>query len=190
MALRRSLPDCQPTGSYVSISWLLILTSMVTWPIRRLPQNFHQRYLSCNVLALIRNQCCPRRVRRDYNDKGRKRKTDPLFSKWGEVAEELECALAEGGFKSGDEHTAKDTAGYLDGKEEGAAGGSSGSGPGRGRPRQARSGHGDDAAGVDPRCEHAEEADLRAQVTRIPSDLEQGLGSGMKQQVIDQPFVL
>jgi hypothetical protein len=99
MALRRSLPDCQPTGSYVSISWLLILTSMVTWPIRRLPQNFHQRYLSCNVLALIRNQCCPRRVRRDYND-------------------------------------------------------------------------------------------LRAQVTRIPSDLEQGLGSGMKQQVIDQPFVL
>jgi len=41
-----------------------------------------------------------------------------------------------------------------------------------------------------PGVEHAEEADLRAEVPRIASDLDQGLGCGMKQQVIDQPFVL
>ncbi len=45
------------------------------------------------------------------------------FSKWREIAVELECTFVEGGFKSGDELAAEDTTEHLDGKEEGAAGG-------------------------------------------------------------------
>ena len=41
-----------------------------------------------------------------------------------------------------------------------------------------------------PSMEHAEEADLRAEVTRIASDLQQSCSAGVKQQVIDQPFIL
>jgi hypothetical protein len=41
-----------------------------------------------------------------------------------------------------------------------------------------------------PGMEHAEEADLGAQVARIGGDLQQGFGAGVKQQVVDQPFVL
>ncbi len=41
-----------------------------------------------------------------------------------------------------------------------------------------------------PGMEHAEDADLCPEVTRIASNLEQGLGTGMKQQIVDQPFVL
>jgi hypothetical protein len=47
----------------------------------------------------------------------------PRFSKRGKVAEKLECTLMEGGFKAGDELTAKNATQHLDGKEEGAAGG-------------------------------------------------------------------
>jgi len=39
----------------------------------------------------------------------------------GEVAAELECAVAEGGLESGDKLAAEDTAEHLDGEEEGAA---------------------------------------------------------------------
>ena len=46
---------------------------------------------------------------------------DSRFSQRGEVAVELECALAEGGLKSGDELTAEDTAEHFDRKEEGSA---------------------------------------------------------------------
>jgi hypothetical protein len=41
-----------------------------------------------------------------------------------------------------------------------------------------------------PCMEHAEEADLRAQVTRVASNLQQGCGTGMEEQVVDQPLVL
>jgi len=41
-----------------------------------------------------------------------------------------------------------------------------------------------------PGMEHGEEADLGAQVTRIAGNLQQGFGAGVKQQAIDQPFVL
>src|SRR5712692_6305280 len=41
-----------------------------------------------------------------------------------------------------------------------------------------------------PGMEHAEEADLRAEVTRIAGDLQQSCSTGVKQQVIDQPFIL
>src|SRR5258708_26708628 len=41
-----------------------------------------------------------------------------------------------------------------------------------------------------PGMEHAEEADLGAEVPGIASDLEQGRGAGVEQQVINQPLVL
>jgi len=36
-----------------------------------------------------------------------------------------------------------------------------------------------------PSMEDAEEADLRAKMPRIASDLQQGFGAGLKQQVVD-----
>jgi hypothetical protein len=41
-----------------------------------------------------------------------------------------------------------------------------------------------------PGMEHAEEADLCAKVTRIAGDLQQGCGTGLKQQVVDDALVL
>ena len=41
-----------------------------------------------------------------------------------------------------------------------------------------------------PGVEHAEETDLRTEVTRIAGDLQQGLSTSLKQQVVDQPFIL
>ena len=41
-----------------------------------------------------------------------------------------------------------------------------------------------------PAMEHAEEADLGTKMPWITSDFKQGLSAGMKQQVVDQPFVL
>jgi len=41
-----------------------------------------------------------------------------------------------------------------------------------------------------PGMEHAEEADLGAEVPGIASDLEQGCGAGVEQQVINQALVL
>src|ERR1700678_1824005 len=41
-----------------------------------------------------------------------------------------------------------------------------------------------------PSVEHAEEADLCAEMAGIVGDLQQGLGAGVKQQLIDQSFVL
>src|SRR5437879_3279208 len=41
-----------------------------------------------------------------------------------------------------------------------------------------------------PGMEHAEEADLRAEVTRITSDLQQSCSTGVKQQFVDHPLIL
>jgi hypothetical protein len=41
-----------------------------------------------------------------------------------------------------------------------------------------------------PGMEHAEEADLCAEVSRIASDLEQRCGAGMEEQVVDHALVL
>src|SRR6266849_2459681 len=38
--------------------------------------------------------------------------------------------------------------------------------------------------------EHAEETDIGSQVASIAGDLEQSGSAGMKQQVVDQPFIL
>ena len=60
----------------------------------------------------------------------------------------------------------------------------------RGRQRPVRSGHGMKLQALIPAMEHAEEADLGAKMPRIASDFEQGLSTGMEEQVIDQPLVL
>ena len=41
-----------------------------------------------------------------------------------------------------------------------------------------------------PTVEHAEEADLGSKMPRIASNLKQRLGTGVKEQVVDQAFVL
>src|ERR1700675_143679 len=104
---------------------------------------------------------------------------------------ELECADMKGGLESGDKLAAEDTAEHFDGKKEGAA---------RGDPaRMIRSETAGGKHTVDmgmmlqslvPGMEHAEEADLRAEVPGIARDLQQSFGGGAKQQVIDQPFIL
>jgi len=104
---------------------------------------------------------------------------------------ELECAGLKGGLESGDKLAAEDTAEHLDGKEEGAA---------RGDPagmiwsETAGGNHAVDMGmmlqSLVPSMEHAEEADLRAEVPGIAGDLQQGGSTGVKQQVVDQPFIL
>src|ERR1700691_2245541 len=104
---------------------------------------------------------------------------------------ELECAGLHGGLESGDKLAAEDTAEHFDGKEERAA---------RGDPAGVI---GSEAAGgkhaVDmgmmlqslvPGMEHTEEADLGSKVPGIAGDVQQGFGTGMKQQVVDQTLVL
>jgi hypothetical protein len=82
--------------------------------------------------------------------------------------------------------TAEDTTEHLDGKKERAMRGdpagvvwseSAGS-------KQARTGYGDDAVNADSRYGDAEEADLRAKVPGIASDLKQGLCAGLEQEVM------
>src|ERR1700678_2508438 len=103
----------------------------------------------------------------------------------------LECAFAECAPKSGDKLAAEDTAEHFDGKEEGAVGGD----PAGVIGSDAASGqHAVDMGmmlqSLVPGMEHTEEADLRAEVTRITGDLQQSCSTGVKQQVIDQPFIL
>jgi len=108
-----------------------------------------------------------------------------------EVAVELEHASMEGAAKSGDELAAEDTAEYADRQKEGAPGGD----PAGVIRRQTTGGQ----YAVDmrmklqaliPAVEHAEEAYLGAKMPGIASDLKQGLGAGMKEQVVNQPLVL
>ena len=41
-----------------------------------------------------------------------------------------------------------------------------------------------------PAVEHAEETDLGSKMPWIASDFKQGLGAGVKEQVVDEPLVL
>lgn len=41
-----------------------------------------------------------------------------------------------------------------------------------------------------PGMEHAEEADVGAEMTWITGDLQQGMGAGLQQKIVDQSFVL
>jgi len=108
-----------------------------------------------------------------------------------QAAVELEFALVEGVAKSFDELAAEDAAEHADGKEEGAAGGD----PAGVIRREAAGGN--DAVDVRmklqaliPAVEHAEEADLGAEMPGIAGDFQQGLGARVKEQVVDQPLVL
>ena len=109
------------------------------------------------------------------------------FSEWDEMAVELEPAFAERCLEPGNKLTAEDTAEHLDGKKEGGAGGdpvgvvwseSAGS--------KYTVNMGMMLQTLVPGMEHAEEADLRAEVTGIAGDLQQSCSTGVKQQVVDQ----
>jgi hypothetical protein len=95
---------------------------------------------------------------------------------------ELECTGVKGGLESGDKLAAEDTAEHFDGKEEGAARGDP---AGVVRSETAGGNHAVDMGmmlqSLVPGMEHAEEADLRAEVTRIAGDLQQGGSAGAKQ---------
>src|SRR5713101_5888827 len=103
----------------------------------------------------------------------------------------LECAFAECAPKSGDKRAAEDTAEHFDGKEERAAGGDP---AGVVRSEAAGGKHAVDMGmmlqSLVPGMEHAEEADLGSKMPGIASDLQQSCSTGVKQQVIDQPFIL
>ncbi len=108
-----------------------------------------------------------------------------------EVAVELEHASMEGAAKSGDELAAEDTAEHADGQKEGAPGGD----PAGVIRRQTTGGQyavdmGMKLQALIPAVEHAKEAYLGPKMPGIASDLKQGLGAGMKEQVVNQPLVL
>jgi len=115
----------------------------------------------------------------------------PWLRQWREVAIELKLVLVEGGLQSGDELAAKDPAEHLDRQKEAMA---------RWDPAHvigseaARGGHAVDVGmmlePLVPGMEHAEEADLRAEVAGIASDLQQGRGTGLEEQVVDDALVL
>jgi hypothetical protein len=113
------------------------------------------------------------------------------FRKWREVTVERELVVEEGGLQAGDELATKDAAEHLDRQEERMAGrdpvGVVGS-------EAARGGHAVDVGmmlePLVPGMEHAEEADLRAEVAGIASDLQQGCGTGLEEQVVDDALVL
>src|ERR1039458_7297950 len=97
----------------------------------------------------------------------------------------------EGVAKSVDELAAEDTAEHADGQEEGAPGGD----PSGVIRRQTTGGQyavdmGMKLQALIPGVQHAEEANLGTEMPGIASDLKQGLGAGMKQQVVNQPLVL
>jgi hypothetical protein len=104
---------------------------------------------------------------------------------------ELDHASMEGAAKSGEELTAEDTAEDADGQEERAPGGD----PAGVIRRQTTGGQyavdmGMKLQALIPAVEHAEEAYLGPKMPGIASDLKQGLGAGMKEQVVNQPLVL
>jgi hypothetical protein len=113
------------------------------------------------------------------------------FGNRGEVAVELDPAFAERGLLAGDELAAEDASEHLDWQEERTA---------RRDPAgmiRCKAAGGDDAVDMRmmlqplvPGVEHAEEADLRAQMSRIACDLEQRRGTGPEQEAVDHLLVL
>src|SRR5208282_1815507 len=106
------------------------------------------------------------------------------FHEWDEVAVELECALAESSLQRSDELAAEDTAEHADRQKERAPGGD----PAGVIRRQTTGGQyavdmGMKLQALIPAMEHAEEAYLGPKMPGIASDLKQGLGAGMKEQV-------
>ena len=97
----------------------------------------------------------------------------------------------EGVAKSGDELAAEDAAEHADGKKEGSPGGD----PAGVIRSEAAGGNyavdmGMKLQALIPAVEHAEETDLGSKMPGIAGDLKQGLGAGVKEQVVDEPLVL
>jgi hypothetical protein len=104
---------------------------------------------------------------------------------------ELEITSMECVTKSFDELAAEDATEHADGQKEGARGGY----PACVIPSKAAGGN----YAMDmrmklealiPTVQHAEETDLGTEMPGIARDLKQGLSAGVKQQVVDDPFVL
>jgi hypothetical protein len=107
------------------------------------------------------------------------------------VSVESECALKEGSAEAGHKLPPKDAAEGLDGQEEGVAILK----PAGVISRQAASGNHTVDVGMvlqvlSPGVEHAEEADLGAEVTRIDSDFEERRGAGLEEQAVKEALVL
>jgi hypothetical protein len=97
----------------------------------------------------------------------------------------------EGASESSDELAAEDAAKHADGQEEGTPGGD----PACVVQSDAAGGNyavdmGMKLQALIPTVEHAEETDLGTKVTWIARDLKQGLGAGVKEQVVNEPLVL
>ncbi len=107
------------------------------------------------------------------------------------VTVELQLAFTERRLEAGEELAAEDASEHLDRQEEGAA---------RRDPAgviRCQAASRDDAVNMGmvlqalvPGMKHAEEADLRAQVSRVACDLQQRGGAGPEQQAVDHLLVL
>src|SRR5271167_1926682 len=116
---------------------------------------------------------------------------DLRLSELIQIAIEAKLPYVAGAFQRGHELTAKNSAQHFDGKKERVAGVD---------PVgviQRESTGGDHAMDMGmmlqpliPGVQHAEETDLGAQMSGIASHFEQGCGAGVKEQVVDHPFVL
>src|ERR1019366_6747594 len=103
-----------------------------------------------------------------------------------QIAIEAELSFAAGALQRSHELTAKNSAQHFDGKKERAAGVIA---------RESTGGNHAMDMGMMlepliPGVQHAEETDLGAQMSGIASNFEQGCGAGVKEQVVDHPFVL
>src|SRR5215831_16029363 len=104
---------------------------------------------------------------------------------------EAELALTEVAFQSADKLAAKNLSEHRDGKKEVRVRWN----PKRVIERQSAGGHHAMGMGVMfefliPGVEHTEEADLGAEVLGIASDLEEGFGTGLQQQMVQDFLVL
>src|SRR2546425_12591664 len=104
---------------------------------------------------------------------------------------EAKRALAEAALEGGDELAAKNAAEHLDGKEEDIAW----LDPAGAIKRQSAGGHHTMDMGMMlklliPGVEHAEEADLGAEMFGIASDCEEGRGTGLQQKMVQEFLVL
>src|SRR6266481_2397099 len=99
---------------------------------------------------------------------------------------ESQLAVAKGALESGNKLATKNATEHLDGKKEGVASFGpvhviSGESAGRDHAMDMRM----KPQLLIPGVQHTEEADLRAEVSRIASDFEKGFRTGAKQEVVD-----
>jgi hypothetical protein len=104
---------------------------------------------------------------------------------------EAKLALTEVAFESDNKLTAKNLSEHRDGKKEAIVRWN----PMRVIERQSASGHYTMGMGVMfefliPGVEHTEEADLGTEMLGIVSDLEEGFGTGLQQQMVEDFLVL